>query len=223
MGKDVTPDNKVVGMLFNMGDRNKDFSETANAKLYQLNVKRANVNREAEQRAMAVDMGYDEYFTLLDKYESEAESNGIIPGSKEFKDIYGEDLKAAEDALAKRNPIWANDSSVFNMGKSNLNTQIILEAMGDENYVNTIVKNNRALEALYYYMEYRKPMVEERLSISDNEKTNIYNTNAFDDLVAQKEDLLNQLIAWEPTFEPIAKYYLKRDPLLSDGELARIK
>jgi hypothetical protein len=72
-------------------------------------------------------------------------------------------------------------------------------------------------------MEYRKPMVEERLSISDNEKTNIYNTNAFDDLVAQKEDLLNQLIAWEPTFEPIAKYYLKRDPLLSDGELARIK
>jgi hypothetical protein len=72
-------------------------------------------------------------------------------------------------------------------------------------------------------MVYRKPLVEQRLAISDDPDVDINRSSKYDSLVTQKEDIANEIAQQVPEFANFYKYYLKRDPLFSDREIAEYK
>jgi hypothetical protein len=216
------PDNKVLGSLFNSGDRLKDYSQTANSKLYDMKIKKTNISRDNEASAIVVDAGTSEYFAILDSYEADAMAMGIDPESSEFKDMFGEQIKADTDALAKRNPIWYSQSAQFNMLKSDNTTKTILAVLEDEQFMKTN-KDNKLIQAVASYFIYRKPLVEQRLSMAEKVTTNIYDSAKYDEIIQDKDDIARQISEQVPEFALFYKYYLKRDPLFSDGQIAEIK
>jgi hypothetical protein len=216
------PDNKVLGSLFNSGDRLKDYSQTSNTKLYDMKIKKTNVSKENQASAILVDSGNSEYFGILDSYEADAMAMGIDPESSEFKETFGEQIKADTDALAKRNPIWYRQSAQFNTLKAENTTKTILAVLEDEQFMRTN-KDNKLIQAVSSYFIYRKPLVEERLAISSNVKTNIYDSQKYDSIIQDKDDIARQISEQVPEFALFYKYYLKRDPLFSDGQIAEIK
>lgn len=218
-GSSGSPDTKVLGALFNGGDRVKDYSLVANEKLYREGLKKPSVNDESTAIAVAVDSGWDEYFALTDYYNSLALGFGVEPGTKEFKESFGANLDADIDALSKRNPLWANESGEFNLKKADVNTQVILGVLGDEKFMKTVGKNNKLIDAVQSYFVYRKDLVNRRLALSDNLKTDIYRTSKFDDIVADKEYIIEELSKQVPEFREFATYYLRKDPLFTDGKI----
>jgi hypothetical protein len=222
-GSDNSPDNKILGSLFNQGDRNKDYTQTANNKLYSMNVKRRVGITGAEKNAIAVDFGVNEYFAILDSYEAKAEAAGIAVGSDAYKKAYKEDIDSEVEALAKRNPIWYRESGTINLRKADNNVNAVLNVLEDEKFMNTVGKNNQLIRAIHSYMVYRKPLVEQRLAISDDPDVDINRSSKYDSLVTQKEDIANEIAQQVPEFANFYKYYLKRDPLFSDREIAEYK
>ena len=222
-GSDNAPDNKILGSMFNQGDRNKDYSQTANNKLYSLNVKRKVKQTDAEKNAIAVDFGTDEYFAILDSYEAKAEAAGIEVGSKAYKAAYKEDIDNDVEALAKRNPIWYRESGTINLRKADNNVNAVLNVLEDQTFLDTVGKNNKLIEAIHSYMLYRKPLVEQRLAISDDPDTDIYRANKYAGLVEDKDRIAAQISEQVPEFANFYKYYLRRDPLFSDREIAEYR
>lgn len=222
-GSENKPDNKILGSLFNQGDRNKDYSQTANNKLYSLNVKRKVKQTDAEKNAIAVDFGTDEYFAILDSYEAKAEAAGIEVGSKAYKAAYKEDIDDDVEALAKRNPIWYRESGTINLRKADNNVNAVLNVLEDQKFLDTVGKNNKLIEAIHNYMLYRKPLVERRLAISDDPDTDIYRANKYADIIEDKDEIAAEISAQVPEFANFYKYYLRRDPLFSDREIAEYR
>lgn len=218
-GSSGTPDSKVLGALFNGGDRVKDYSIVANEKLYREGLKKPSINDESTAIAVAVDSGWDEYFALTDYYDSLALGNGIEPGSKDFKEAYGENLDADINALSKRNPLWAKESGEFNRYKADTNTQVILGVLGDEKFMKTVGKNNKLIDAVQSYFIYRKDLVDRRLAISSDLDVDIYRSSKYDDIIADKEYIIEELSKQVPEFREFATYYLRKDPLFSDGKI----
>jgi len=226
-GPDGTPDGKILGSLFNVGDRQKDFSATVNNKLYKEGIKQKVPQSEQATIAIAVDTGNSEYFAMLDGFDAEAESLGIVPGSDAFNSKYGKDIDDAEKALGDRNPIWFRNSGSINLLKADNNVKTILNALGDEKFMSTVGKKSPVVQGLAMYMNGRSKIVESRLQLSEESKnplaTNIYRTKKFTGIVAEKEALAQSVIAEYPEFAPFYNYYLKRDALYTDGFIAEIK
>jgi hypothetical protein len=177
-----------------------------------MKIKKTNISRDNEASAIVVDAGTSEYFAILDSYEADAMAMGIDPESSEFKDMFGEQIKADTDALAKRNPIWYSQSAQFNMLKSDNTTKTILAVLEDEQFMKTN-KDNKLIQAVASYFIYRKPLVEQRLSMAAK----------YDEIIQDKDDIARQISEQVPEFALFYKYYLKRDPLFSDGQIAEIK
>jgi len=226
-GPDGTPDGKILGSLFNIGDRQKDFSATVNNKLYKEGIKQKVPQSEQATIAIAVDTGNSEYFAMLDGFDAEAESLGIVPGSDAFNSKYGKDIDDAEKALSDRNPIWFRYSGSINLLKADNNVKTILNVLGDEKFMATVGKKSPVVQGLAMYMNGRSKIVESRLQLSEENKdplaTNIYRTKKFSGIVAEKEELAQSVIAEYPDFAPFYNYYLKRDALYTDGFIAEIK
>lgn len=218
-GSDSAPDSKVLGALFNGGDRVKDFSTVANEKLYRMEFKKPAVNDETTAIAVAVDSGWDEYFALTDYYNSLAKSQGIEPGSTDFKNTYKAQLDADIDALSKRNPLWAKESGEINRYKADTNTQVILGVLGDEKFMNTVGKDSKLIDAVQSYFIYRKDLVRRRLEISKDLDVDIYQSSKYDSIIADKEYYINAISQQIPEFREFATYYLRKDPLFSDGKI----
>ena len=222
-GSTNSPDNKILGSMFNQGDRTKDYSQTANNKLYSLNVKRKVKKTGSEKIAIAVDFGTDEYFAILDSYEAKAEAAGIEVGSKAYKSIYKEDIDNDVEALAKRNPLWYRESGTINLRKADNNVNAVLNVLEDQKFLDTVGKNNKLIEAIHSYMLYRKPLVQQRLAISDDPDTDIYRASKYAELIEDKDKIAAEISEQVPEFANFYKYYLRRDPLFSDREIAEYK
>jgi hypothetical protein len=226
-GPDGTPDGKILGSLFNIGDRQKDFSATVNNKLYKEGIKQKIPQSEQATISIAVDTGNSEYFAMLDGFDAEAESLGIVPGSDAFNSKYGKDIDDAEKSLGDRNPIWFRNSGSINLLKADNNVKTILNVLGDEKFMSTVGKKSPVVQGLAMYMNGRSKIVESRLQLSEESKnplgTNIYRTKKFTGIVTEKEALAQSVIAEYPDFAPFYNYYLKRDALYTDGFIAEIK
>jgi hypothetical protein len=72
-------------------------------------------------------------------------------------------------------------------------------------------------------MLYRKPLVQQRLAISDDPDTDIYRANKYAELIEDKDKIAAEISEQVPEFANFYKYYLRRDPLFSDREIAEYK
>lgn len=212
---------KVAGAMLNAGDPVKDYSAVANSKLYSSKVtgigavkaKLTDPNEAA--RELEINQGFKAQFAAKDYFDAQVAAGEIT--EKQAKENY----KQAKIAIGKRYPAWLADSGTMNVQKANNNVKAIFRFLGDEKYVNGVVKNSDLHQAVYYYMSLRKDLVNARLSIDSNPNADIDSTK-FEGIKAEQkrvaEDLTNQV----PEFGKFFKYYLENDPLYYDSEIVSI-
>jgi hypothetical protein len=214
-------DTKVAGAMLNAGDPVKDYSAVANSKLYSSKVsgigavKAKLTDPDEAKREVEVNQGFKAQFAAKDYFDAQVAAGEIT--EKQAKENY----KQAKIAIGKRYPAWLADSGTMNTQKANNNVKAIFRFLGDEKYVNGVVKNSDLHQAVYYYMSLRKDLVNARLQIDSNPNADIDSTK-FDGIrLEQKrvaEDLTNQV----PEFGNFFKYYLENDPLYYDSEIVSI-
>ncbi len=214
-------DTKIAGAMLNAGDPVKDYSAVANSKLYSSKVsgigavKAKLTDPNEAKREVEVNQGFKAQFAAKDYFDAQVAAGEIT--EKEAKANY----KQAKIAIGKRYPAWLADSGTMNTQKANNNVKAIFRFIGNEKYVNGVVKNSDLHEAVYYYMTLRKDLVKARLQIDSNASADI-DSAKFDGVrLEQKrvaEDLTNQV----PEFGNFFKYYLENDPLFYDSEIVSI-
>jgi len=212
---------KVAGAMLNAGDPVKDYSAVANSKLYSSNVtgigavksKLTDPNEAA--RELEISQGYKMQFAAKDYFDAQVESGEL--SEKDAKQRY----KDAKAVIAKRYPAWLADSGTMNTQKANNNVKAIFRFLGDEKYVNGVVKNNDLQKAVYFYIEARKNLVTRRLQIDSNPNANI-DSDKFADVQYVQKQIVNDLKKQVPEFGKFFQYYLENDPLSYDSEIVSI-
>jgi len=207
--------------MLNAGDPVKDYSAVANSKLYSSKVsgigavKAKLTDPDEAKREVEVNQGFKAQFAAKDYFDAQVAAGEIT--EKQAKENY----KQAKIAIGKRYPAWLADSGTMNTQKANNNVKAIFRFLGNEKYVNGVVKNSDLHQAVYYYMSLRKDLVNARLEIDSNPNADI-DSAKFEGIKAEQkrvaEDLTNQV----PEFGNFFKYYLENDPLSYDSEIVSI-
>ena len=212
---------KVAGAMLNAGDPVKDYSAVANSKLYSSNVtgigavKAKLTDRNEAARELEISQGYKMQFAAKDYFDAQVESGEL--SEKDAKQRY----KDAKAVIAERYPAWLADSGTMNTQKANNNVKAIFRFLGNEKYVNGVVKNNDLQKAVYFYMEARKNLVVRRLQVDSNPNASI-DSDKFSDVQYLQKQLVTDLTKQVPEFGKFFTYYLENDPLSYDSEIVSI-
>lgn len=214
-------DTKVAGAMLNAGDPVKDYSAVANSKMYTSSVtgigsvKAKLTDPEEAARELEINQGFKAQFAAKDYFDAQVAAGEIT--EKQAKANY----KQAKLAIGKRYPAWLADSGTMNTQKANNNVKAIFEFLGNETYVNGVVKNSDLHQSVYYYMELRKGLVSARLSIDSNPDADI-DSAKFEGIKAEQKRVAEDLAKQVPEFGTFFKYYLENDPLFYDSEIVSI-
>jgi hypothetical protein len=212
---------KVAGAMLNAGDPVKDYSAVANSKLYSSNVtgigavKAKLTDRNEAARELEIGQGYKMQFAAKDYFDAQVASGEL--SEKDAKQRY----KDAKAVIAQRYPAWLADSGTMNTQKANNNVKAIFRFLGNEKYVNGVVKNNDLQKAVYFYMEARKNLVVRRLQVDSNPNASI-DSDKFSDVQYLQKQLVTDLTKQVPEFGKFFTYYLENDPLSYDSEIVSI-
>lgn len=206
---------KMLGQLFNGGDRLKDYTPSANAKLFKIGAKKVVQNPKDLATEMTINIGSDMYYSFLDKCKAEGEAMQppVLYGTKDFEYYFKDKLDAKKKEISNKNPLW-KFSDIINPDKYIANVFIIDKVLSDKNYVNTVVKNNPMLLGLSEYMAKRPELVELRKKYTDKEGSQIYSSAKYSTIVIEKEKVVNDILKKYPEFKDFYNYYLSHDPLL---------
>jgi hypothetical protein len=207
--------------MLNAGDPVKDYSAVANSKLYSSNVtgigavkaKLTDPNEAA--RELEIGQGYKMQFAAKDYFDAQVASGEL--SEKDAKQRY----KDAKAVIAQRYPAWLADSGTMNTQKANNNVKAIFRFLGDEKYVNGVVKNNDLQKAVYFYMEARKNLVVRRLQVDSNPNASI-DSDKFSDVQYLQKQIVTDLTKQVPEFGKFFTYYLENDPRSYDSEIVSI-
>ena len=212
---------KVAGAMLNAGDPVKDYSAVSNSKLYSSKVTgigavKAKLTDPTEAaRELEISQGYKMQFAAKDYFDAQVESGEL--SEKDAKQRY----KEAKAVIAERYPAWLADSGTMNTQKANNNVKAIFRFLGDEKYVNGVIKNSDLHKAVYFYMEARKNLVTRRLQIDSNPNADI-DSDKFSDVQYIQKQLVTDLTKQAPEFGKFFQYYLENDPLSYDSEIVSI-
>ena len=212
---------KVAGAMLNAGNPVTDYSAVANSKLYSSKVtgigavKAKLTDPDEAARELEINQGFKAQFAAKDYFDAQVAAGEIT--EKQAKENY----KQAKIAIGERYPAWLADSGTMNTQKANNNVKAIFRFLGNEKYVNGVVKNSDLHQAVYYYMSLRKDLVNARLGIDSNPNADIDSTK-FDGIKAEQKRVAEDLTKQVPEFGRFFKYYLENDPLYYDSEIVSI-
>jgi hypothetical protein len=212
---------KVAGAMLNAGDPVVDYSAVANSKLYSSKVtgigavkaKLTDPNEAA--RELEINQGFKMQFAAKDYFDAQVAAGEI--SEAEAKQKY----KEAKLVIGQRYPAWLAESGTMNTQKANNNIKAIFRFLGDEKYVNGVVKNSDLHKAVYFYMEARKQLVALRLRADSNPNADIDSPKFADVRYVQKQ-ISDDLTKQVPEFGKFFQYYLENDPLYYDSEIVSI-
>lgn len=212
---------KVAGAMLNAGDPVKDYSAVANSKLYSSKVtgigavKSKLTDPDEAARELEISQGFKMQFAAKDYFDAQVAAGEL--SEKDAKQRY----KDAKAVIAERYPAWLADSGTMNTQKANNNVKAIFRFLGDEKYVNGVVKNNDLQKAVYYYMDARKTLVIRRNQIDNNPNADI-DSDKFSDIKYLQKQAVVELTKQVPEFGKFFQYYLENDPLSYDSEIVSI-
>jgi hypothetical protein len=213
---------KVAGAMLNAGDPVKDYSAVANSKLYSSNVtgigavkaKLTDPNEAA--RELEISQGFKMQFAAKDYFDAQVASGEL--SEKDAKQRY----KDAKAVIAQRYPAWLAESGTMNTQKANNNVKAIFRFLGNEKYINGVVKNNEDVhKAVYFYMVARKSLVSARMQVDSNPNASI-DSDKFSDVQFMQKQIVDDLTKQVPGFGKFFQYYLENDPLSFDAEIVSI-
>ena len=213
---------KVAGAMLNAGDPVKDYSAVANSKLYSSNVtgigavkaKLTDPNEAA--RELEISQGFKAQFAAKDYFDAQVASGEL--SEKDAKQRY----KDAKAVIAQRYPAWLAESGTMNTQKANNNVKAIFRFLGNEKYINGVVKNNEDVQkAVYFYMVARKSLVSARMQVDSNPNASI-DSEKFSDVQFMQKQIVDDLTKQVPGFGKFFQYYLENDPLSYDAEIVSI-
>jgi hypothetical protein len=213
---------KVAGAMLNAGDPVKDYSAVANSKLYSSNVtgigavkaKLTDPNEAA--RELEISQGFKAQFAAKDYFDAQVASGEL--SEKDAKQRY----KDAKAVIAQRYPAWLAESGTMNTQKANNNVKAIFRFLGNEKYINGVVKNNEDVQkAVYFYMVARKSLVSARMQVDSNPNASI-DSEKFSDVQFMQKQIVDDLTKQVPGFGKFFQYYLENDPLSFDAEIVSI-
>lgn len=218
----VVGSTKVAGAMLNEGDAEKDYSDVANSKLYDSDVsaigavKNKLTNPDEASLELEINQGFKLQFAAKDKLDSDVEAGLISQEEADFR------YKEYKKYLASRYPAYKADSGTVDLEKSNNNVITILAFLRSEKYVNDVVKRNDLQKAVYYYMQARKQLIQQRNSIDSNPKAEL-DSSKFSGVRANRDNVVRQLSEQVPEFASFFKYYLENDNFSVDGEIAGLR
>jgi len=159
------PDNPFFAELFNRTETNtSNRNAILGDAMYSIKINgkplksRNQTPQEAEyQRQLRA--GWADYFNYIDFLNATAEKEGIEVGSKEYKFRYGPAKKQVEEFVGSKYPQWATRPDKVTLHKSDAFVAIANHFINDKQFMNTVGKNNDAIQGLQQYMNWRNTIV----------------------------------------------------------------
>ena len=211
-------DNPFVGELFNKKTADGKYSPIADDALYgmKLNGKPLKTRDMTQQEAIKqqqIRAAWAEYFQYIDYINADAKSRGIDINSTDYNNIYGDLKKQIKSGLEDKFPYFKTAPATLTLHKSDAYIALAAYFLRNKQFMNTVGKNNDAIDGLKLYMETRKLIVKD---FQDNVNATGYTSltskanRKYADMMAS---IAKYIYTKHPKFEQMYSRYLSEDEL----------
>jgi len=213
------PDNPFLAQLFN---RTEDNTSNRNTILgdamfaIKINGKPLKSRNETPQEAeyqSQIRAGWADYFNYVDLINAAAKNNNVDVGSLEYQNNYAPFKAKVEEFVGSKYPQWATRPDKITLRKSDAFIALADHFINDKQFMNTVGKNNSAIQGLAVYMKYRALISD---AFQNNVKATDYSTLSADanaGYAVIRDTVAKQIFHKYKGFKQMYERYLADDEL----------
>lgn len=211
-------DNPFIGELFNVIGGNNKYSVIADDALFGMTVndiplKSRNMSPKDAERQAQYAAAWSTYFANVDYIDADAEKNGIKKGSAEYQAYYSPWKQRLADYVGKQFPIWDTRENRITLQKSDAFIALAMHFTSDPQFMNTVGKNNDAINGLVKYLEARDTIAKEFWANQELTGYTTLNSKANQKYAEWRDRAAELIISQNPGFKQMYNRYLSQDEL----------
>jgi len=222
LAKELTNKNEnaiaLLGAMFNEGNIATDYSPVTNSHYYDMDIngqklKDKNEKLAVAQRRREASIGWAVWIPWKENLLLQAESAGLRPNSKSWKEQVTPILQQMETALSAKYPAWADDKSSMDTKRVAKNLRAVNYIISNKEFMSDIGKKNPIWKAAKEWMQIRNTLAGELLRRKSLGLSYSVNAQDNEDIVDLRDKSAKALKKKYPGFTDVYERFLANDAL----------